>query len=178
MTKQRLATVASLTVAMLAAPAAWWAGASAADETSEALRLCTRGDLVGTWAVIRFGTTASARGDPAGPATRPHQRFVFEADSSLRHLASGSPITREDHRAMLAAPVAARWAIDDRGRLLVTRDGAAAPEVHDCQMLVAKVNDPRSTVAALPGDLLMTQYDANDRPIARRLLRKIARLRP
>jgi hypothetical protein len=177
MTPQRLATVASLTVAMLAAPVAWRAGASVADETSEALRLCTRADLVGTWAVIRFGTTASARGDPAGPAARPHQRFVFETDSSLRHLASGSPITREDHRAMLAAPVAATWVIDNRGRLLVTRHGAAGPEVHDCQMLVTKVNDPRSTVPALPGDLLLTQYDDNDQPIARRLLRKIARLR-
>jgi hypothetical protein len=102
---------------------------------------------------------------------------VFEADSSLRHLASASPITREDHRAMLAAPVAATWAIDDRGRLLVTRDGAAGPEVNDCQVLVAKVNDPRSTVAALPGDLLLTQYDVSHQPIARRLLRKIARFR-
>jgi hypothetical protein len=177
MTPQRLATIASLVLAMLAAPIAWRPAASA-DEIGEALRLCTRADLIGTWAVIRFGTTASARGDPAGPAARPHQRFVFEADASLRHLASGSPITREDHRAMLAAPVAATWAIDDRGRLLVTRDGAEGPEVNDCQVLVAKVSDPRSTVPALPGDLLLTQYDANDRPIARRLLRQIARLRP
>jgi hypothetical protein len=176
MTPQRLATIASLVLAMLAAPIAWPPGASAA-EIGEALRPCARADLIGTWAVIRFGTVPSARGDPAPPAVRPHQRYVFEADSGLRHLASGSPITRDDHRAMLAAPAAAAWAIDDRGRLLVTRDGAAEPEVNDCKVLVAKVNDPRSTVPALPGDLLLTQYDENDRPIARRLLRKIARLR-
>jgi hypothetical protein len=177
MKPQRLATLASLTVAMLAASAGWRPAVSA-DEIGEALRRCTRADLIGTWAVIRFGTAPAAPGAPAPPAARPHQRYVFEADSGLRHLASGSPITRDDHRAMLAAPAAATWAVDDRGRLLITRDGAAGPEVNDCQVLVAKVNDPRSTVAALPGDLLLTQYDQNDRPIARRLLRKIARLRP
>ena len=40
-----------------------------------------------------------------------------------------------------------------------------------------KVNDPRSSVPALPGDLLLTHYDEDKNPIARRLLRKLAEFR-
>jgi len=59
--------------------------AAAADEASEALRPCERADLIGTWAVIRFGTAPSVRVDPADPYFHPHQRYVFDADASMRH---------------------------------------------------------------------------------------------
>ena len=158
--------------------AAWLAASSvAADETSEALRPCTRADLIGTWAVIRFGTAPSVRVDPADPHFHPHQRYVFHTDASMRHLTSATPVTREDHRAMLAAPSTSTWAVDNRGRLLVQKDGVSRPDVGVCQVLVVKVVDPRSQVPGLPGDLLLTHHDENAQPIARRLLRKLAGFR-
>jgi len=171
--------VASLTLGLLTAPLAarLGAGVAAADETSEALRPCTRADLIGTWAVIRFGTALSVRVDPADPSFHPHQRYVFHANASMRHLTSAAPVTREDHRAMLAAPLTSTWTVDDRGRLLVQKDGVPRPDVDVCQVLVVKVNDPRSQIPALPGDLLLTHYDEDEKPIARRLLRKLAGFR-
>jgi len=153
------------------------AGVGSAQDASEALRPCLRGDLIGTWAVIRFGTAPSVRVDPADPYFHPHQRYVFDADASMRHLTSTRPVTREDHRAMLAAPSTTTWAVDDRGRLITQKKDASERDVDVCQVLVAKVVDPRSQIPALPGDLLLTHYDDNAMPVARRLLRKLARFR-
>lgn len=155
--------------------AAWLgAGALAADEPSEALVPCVRADLVGTWAVIRFGSVLSARVDREDPYFYPYQRYIFHADASMRHLTSTTPVTPEDHRAILAAPVTTTWTVDDRGRLLTQKDGAPRPDVDACQVLVTKVVDPRSRIPGLPGDLLLTRYDESAKPIARRLLRKLA----
>jgi len=46
--------------------------------------------------------------------------------------------------------------------------------VDACQILLAKVSDPRSPVPGLPGDLLLTHYGEDGKPIARRLLRKMS----
>ena len=189
MMRQRLALLGALILGLLsggrassgllALVVATWlgAGAAAADETSEALRPCTRADLIGTWAVIRFGTAPSVRVDPADPYFHPHQRYVFHTNASMRHLTSTTPVTRQDHRAMLAAAPTSTWAVDDRGRLLVQKAGGSRPQVDVCQVLVMKVNDPRSSVPALPGDLLLTHYDEDENPVARRLLRKLAEFR-
>ena len=163
--------------ALLMFGVAAWLGAVAADETSETLRPCTRADLVGTWAVIRFGTAPSVRVDPADPYFHPHQRYVFHANASMRHLTSTTPVTMEDHRAMLAAPSTTTWAVDDRGRLIMQKKGVSGPDVDVCQVLVAKVVDPKSPIPALPGDLLLTHYDENANPVARRLLRRLSGFR-
>jgi len=165
----------ALTSGLVALVAALWltAGTVAPDEASEAFRPCKRSDLIGTWAVIRFGTAPSARVDPADPYFHPYQRYVFRPDASLRHLTSPAPLTPEDLRAMLAAPATATWAVDDRGWLSTQRSGLPGRALDACQVLVVKVVDARSRIPGLPGDLLLTHYDENANPIARRLLRKL-----
>jgi len=148
--------------------------AVAADDPNEALRPCMRADLIGVWAMIRLGTARSVRVDPTDPSFYPYQRFVFRADASLRHLTAPAPVGPEEQRAILSAPPTITWTVDGEGRLLTRKNGAAAPEIDACQVLLVKVSDPRSSIPGLPGDLLLTHYGEDGKPVARRLLRKIA----
>lgn len=161
--------------ALLALGVAAWlgAGATVAQEAEEALRPCRRADLIGAWEVVRFGTAPPVRVDRNDPYFYPHQRYVFRTDATLRHLASTKAITPDDHWAMLAAPATITWAVDERGRLLTQKDGVPRLEISACEVLVKEVADPRSRIPALPGDLLLTHYDENAKPISRRQLRKL-----
>jgi len=145
-----------------------------ADDAHEALRPCTRSDLIGIWAMIRLGTARSVEVDRTDPTFLPYQRFAFRADASLRHLAAPARVGPEEQRAVLSARTTITWTVDDKGRLLTRKNGAAEPEIDACQVLLAKVSDPRSPIPGLPGDLLLTHYGEDGKPIARRLLRKIA----
>jgi hypothetical protein len=91
----------------------------------------------------------------------------------MRHLTAPAPIGPAEQKALLSAPATTTWTIDDAGRLLTRKIGAAAPEIDACQILRAKVSDPRSPIPGLPGDLLPTHYGQDGKPIARRLLRKM-----
>ncbi|HEY7538950.1 MAG TPA: hypothetical protein VIF11_02345 [Methylomirabilota bacterium] len=150
------------------------APAAGADAAREMLRPCTRGDLIGTWAMIRLGTAPSVRADPSDPAFYPYQRYAFLADRGMRHLMAPAPIGPEEQKAILSATATVTWTVDDKGRLLTRKAGALAPEVAACQILLAKVSDPRSPVPGLPGDLLLTHYGEDGQPTARRLLRKMS----
>ena len=57
--------------------------AVAADDLRDALRPCTRGDLIGTWAMIRLGTAPSVRVDESDPYFYPYQRYAFSAGDSV-----------------------------------------------------------------------------------------------
>ena len=170
------ARVAALVLVVIAGSLAWWPSdrADAVDDPREALRPCTRADLIGTWAMIRLGTAPSVRLDASDPYFYPYQRYTFSADRRMRHLTAPVPVGPEEQRTILSAPATLTWTVDDRGRLLTRKIGAAAPEVDACQILLAKVNDPRSPVPGLPGDLLLTHYGEDGKPIARRLLRKMS----
>jgi hypothetical protein len=148
--------------------------AVAADDLRDALRPCTRGDLVGTWAMIRLGTAPSVRVDQSDPYFYPYQRYAFSADRSMRHLTATAPVGPEEQKAILSAPPTTTWTVDDKGRLLTRKSGATGPEVDACQILLTKISDPRSPVPGLPGDLLLTHYSEEGKPVARRLLRKMS----
>lgn len=163
--------VLALLAASLASPVA---PAVAADDARDVLRPCTRRDLIGTWAMIRLGTAPSVHVDETDPSFYPYQRYAFSADRGLRHLTATARVGPEEQKTILSAPATITWTVDDNGRLLTRRQGAAAPEVDACQILLAKVSDPRSSVPGLPGDLLLTHYGENGKPVARRLLRKMA----
>ena len=166
----------ALVLVLIAGSFAWWPSdrAVAVDDLREALRPCTRADLIGTWAMIRLGTPPSVRVDATDPNFYPYQRYAFSADRRMRHLTAPAPVGPEEQRVILSAPAAITWTVDDRGRLLTKRDGAAGPEVDACQILLAKISDPRSPVPGLPGDLLLTHYGEDGKPVARRLLRKMS----
>ena len=166
----------TLVLVLIAGSFAGWPSARAVgvDDPREALRPCTRADLIGTWAMIRLGTPPSVRVEATDPSFYPYQRYAFSADRRMRHLTAVAPVGPEEQRVILSAPTTITWTVDDRGRLLTKKDGAAAPEVDACQILLAKISDPRSPVPGYPGDLLLTHYDGDGKPVARRLLRKMS----
>ncbi|PYN35548.1 MAG: hypothetical protein DME01_11470 [Candidatus Rokuibacteriota bacterium] len=168
--------VVALALVLFAGSFTLWPGgrAVALDDPREALRSCTRTDLIGTWAMIRLGTAPSVRVDATDPYFYPYQRYAFSADRRMRHLTATVPVGPEEQRTILSAPATMTWSVDDGGRLLTRKIGAAAPEVDACQILLAKVSDPRSPVPGLPGDLVLTHYGEDGKPIARRLLRKMS----
>lgn len=173
MKARRRLQIVALLLALLASPAASGPGAAAADDVTEALRPCTRGDLIGIWAMIRQGTARSVRIDSTDPSFYPYQRFAFRADASLAHLAAPTRVGPEEQRVILSAPTTTTWTVDRPGRLLIRKD-KGAPAIDACEVLRAKISDPRSPIPGLPGDLLLTHYGEDGKPIARRLLRKIA----
>lgn len=168
-------TRALAVLAVLAASLVWSGPrAATAADLRDALRPCTRGDLIGTWAMIRLGTAHSVRVDESDPYFYPYQRYAFSVDRSMRHLTATAPVGPEEQQAILSAPPTTTWTVDDKGRLLTRKAGATAPEIDACQILLAKVSDPRSSVPGLPGDLLLTHYGEDRKPVARRLLRKMS----
>lgn len=144
-----------------------------AQDAADALRPCRPADLIGAWEVIRFGTARAVPVDPSDPYFYPYQRYVFASNATVRHLTSKTRITQADHRALLTATAPATWAVDGAGKLLVQKEGATRIEAAACAVLTKEVVDPRSRVPAMPGDLLLTHYDAADRPVMRRQLRKL-----
>lgn len=158
----------------LALAVVWVAGAPvAAQESPDFLRACRRTDLIGLWHVIRFGLAPGAGADRNDPAYRIHQRYVFNANATMAYVASATPLTVEEERALAGAPAPVTWALDAGGRLLRQRPGAAGLETSECQVVTQPLRDSRSPVPALPGDVLLTDQGEDARPIARRLLRKV-----
>jgi hypothetical protein len=149
------------------------AGAAAAQEAAEALQPCRRADVLGLWEVVRLGLPRGSPVDRTDPAYHPFQRYVFHANATMLHVTSLKQFTAAQQRALLTAPAPTTWAIDVDGRLLLQRQGATRLEASACRVLVKEVTDPRSSAPAYPGDLLLTDYDENDRPAARRLLRRL-----
>jgi len=156
------------------AGAAVCAGAApaAAQDASDALRPCKAVDLLGAWEVIRFGAAPSFPVNRRDPYFYPFQRYVFAANATVRHLTSETRITPEGHRTLVAATPPATWAVNGEGKLLLQHPGATWVETAACAVLRKEVIDPRSQVPALPGDVLLTHYDA-DKPVMRRQLRKL-----
>jgi hypothetical protein len=65
------------------------------------------------------------------------------------------------------------WALEAGGRLMRQQAGAARVERSECRVVTKAMRDPRSRVPALPGDVLLTDQGEDERPITRRLLRKL-----
>ena len=84
------------------------------------------------------------------------------------------PFTSEDQRGLTKLPASATWALEKDGRLVRQQDGVAAVEKSECRVMTRAVKDPKtSQPTAQVGDLLLTEESSNDRPAARRLLRRI-----
>ena len=152
-------------VVMLAVPAA--------AQEEEITRPCRRADLIGLWRVIRFGFAAGATVDRADPDYQPYQHYVFNANATMGYVASEVPPTPADNRALLVTPAPMTWAVDAGGRLVRHAAGATRVDRSDCRVITRAVKDPRSRVPGLPGDVLLTDRGEDERPIARRLLRKL-----
>jgi hypothetical protein len=139
----------------------------------DAFRPCRRADLIGLWQVIRFGFATGASVDRSDPVYQPHQRYVFNSNATMAYAASELPPTPEEHRALLLAPAAVTWALDARGHLMRQAAGAARVDRSECRVVTRAVRDPKSTVPVLPGDVLLTDQGEDERPITRRLMRKV-----
>jgi hypothetical protein len=161
---RRLAPALAL-VGLLAVPA------PAQDD--DVLRPCRRADLIGLWRVIRFGFATGAAVDRADPAYQPHQRYVFNSNATMTYSASEVPPTPDEHRALLLSPAPVTWAVEAGGRLMRQRAGATRVDKSECRVVTKEMRDPRSTVPVLPGDVLLTDQGEDERPITRRLLRKL-----
>jgi hypothetical protein len=144
-----------------------------AADAGDVLRPCRRADLIGFWRVIRFGFATGASVDRSAPTYRMHQRYAFNANATMAYSAWEAPPTPEEQRAMLLTPAATTWALDAEGRLRRSEPGATRTETSECRVLIQAVRDPRSQVPAMPGDVLLTDQGADERPVARRLLRRL-----
>ncbi|OGL12875.1 MAG: hypothetical protein A3F92_08005 [Candidatus Rokubacteria bacterium RIFCSPLOWO2_12_FULL_71_22] len=172
-----LAACASLPAAQPGAPEAPRGPApkAATRERSEALRPCTRPDLIGEWEVVRMGAARAVTVDRSDPEYYAYQRFVFSSNATMRYLAAQKTITVADRQALTATPASMTWAVDAAGRLLTHTEGTPRREVSTCEVLLREVQSERAGVTGLPGDVLLTRLDAEGRAVARRQLRKLPR---
>ncbi|HXD99074.1 MAG TPA: hypothetical protein VN646_21160 [Candidatus Acidoferrum sp.] len=142
-------------------------------QDEDVLRPCRRADLIGFWRVVRFGFASGAAVDRSDPAYQMHQRYVFNSNATMAYSASEVPPTPAEHRALLLAPAPVTWALDAGGHLMRQEAGSARVEKSECRVVTRAVRDPRSKVPVLAGDVLLTDQGEDDRPITRRLLRKV-----
>jgi hypothetical protein len=147
--------------------------APALAQEEDVLRPCRRADLIGFWQVVRFGFASGAAVDRSDPAYQMHQRYVFNSNATMAYSASEAPPTPDEHRALLLAPAAVTWALEAGGRLMRQHAGATRVEKSECRVVTRAVRDPRSKVPVMAGDVLLTDQGEDDRPITRRLLRKV-----
>jgi hypothetical protein len=147
--------------------------APAVAQEDDVMRPCRRADLIGFWRVVRFGFASGAAVDRADPTYQLHQRYVFNSNATMAYSAAEVPPTPEEHRALLLAPAPVVWALDARGHLMRQQEGAARVERSECRVVTRAVRDARSTVPVLAGDVLLTDQGDDERPIVRRLLRKV-----
>ena len=147
--------------------------APALAQEPEVLRPCRRADLIGLWQVVRFGFASGASVDRSNPAYQMHQRYLFKANATMTYTASAQPPGPDEHRALRQAPASETWALDATGRLMRQRPGVSQVDRSECRVVTRAVRDPRSKVPALAGDVLLTDQGADERPITRRLLRKV-----
>jgi len=156
-----------LALGLAAAPAA-------AVEPDEFSRKCKRHDLIGVWRVLRLGVVGGGGIDRTDPAFLPHQRYVFHSNATMAHATQEVPFTADEQRGLLKTPTTATWAMESEGRLVRQRDGVPAVDRADCRIMTYAVKDPRtSQPTAQPGDILLTDEKSDQRPAARRLLRRI-----
>lgn len=148
------------------------AGAAVAQDR-DVFRPCRRADLIGAWQVIRFGFAAGAAVDRADPAYLPYQRYVFNSNATMAYAASDAPPRLEDQRSLLLTPASVTWALDPRGHLMRQAPGAARVDKSECRVITRPGRDPRSPIPVLAGDVLLTDESEDERPVARRLLRKV-----
>jgi hypothetical protein len=155
---------------------AWLTAAPAlAQKPEEFMRPCRRNDLIGVWRVMRMGVAPGTAVDRTHPDYQPHQRFVFHSNATMAYLASPTPFEIEQDRALAKAPGSMTWAIEDGGRLVRQADGAARVEASECYVMTRAVRDPRGgQPPARPGDLLLTDQGDDERPMTRRLLRRLS----
>jgi hypothetical protein len=154
-------------LALLGAPAG-------AVDPKEFMRPCRRQDLIGVWRVLRFGFAQGAGVDRTDPAYLPHQRYVFHSNATMTHVTQDVPFTTEEQRGLLKLPASTTWAMESGGRLLRQRDGVPTVEKADCKVMLEAVVDPKSSQPrAQRGDVLLTDETADQKPVTRRLLRKI-----
>jgi len=84
------------------------------------------------------------------------------------------PIPVERERALATAPGTEIWAVEASGRLVRQAPDAPRVATSDCQVVTQAVEDPNgSQPTAQPGDVLLTDRGADNRPTARRLLRRV-----
>ena len=140
----------------------------------EFMRPCKRHDLLGVWRVMRLGLPPGTPVDRTDPAYLPHQRYVFHSNATMAHVTQEVPFTPEEQRGLLKLPAPTTWAMESEGRLVRQRDGVAAVEKADCQVMLEPVTDPKgSQPRAQRGDILLTDENADRQPTTRRLLRRI-----
>jgi hypothetical protein len=87
---------------------------AAAEE--KASRAATKKDLVGTWELVSVRPVH----DPKDPVFFPYQRFVFNADSSMKFMASADPFTQEWMGKFNKQPASIDYAVSEKGVLTMT----------------------------------------------------------
>ena len=150
------------------------AASAPAVEPEEFMRPCKRHDLIGMWRVMRVNVPRGSQVDRTDPAYLPHQRYVFHSNATMTHATQDVPFSAEEQRELAKAPPSATWAMESEGRLVRQRDGVAAVDKADCQVMTRAVKVSGTTqLTAQVGDILLTDEPVAPRPATRRLLRRI-----
>jgi len=79
----------------------------------KASRPAVKKDLVGTWELVSVHPVH----DPKDPVFYPYQRFVFNADSSMKYMVSEKPFTKEWLDKFVKQPREIDFRVDQKGVL-------------------------------------------------------------
>ena len=119
------------------------ASASAAEKAS---RSCTKEDLIGVWEM----TSVKPVFDKSDPVFYPHQKFVFNKDSSMKFITSEKPITKEWQDKFNKQPTEIDYTLSNKGLLTLTWQSRPHNEQAICAYVLNDV--PQDILAKIPAE--------------------------
>jgi hypothetical protein len=146
--------------------------------SNAASRPATRNDLVGTWELVSIRPTSQDKKDPV---FFPHQRYRFNANSSMKLIASEKPLTKEWLDKFEKQPAEIDYSINEKGIITFTWNKPVYYESAICALalrdvppdILAKI--PEEKRAGLPkkGHVTLSYLDKSGKVAYQKVLSKI-----
>ena len=147
-------------------------------DTGKASRAATKADIVGTWDLVSVKPLL----DKKDPVFFPYQRFVFDADSSMKSMVSDKPFTKEWLDKFERQPREIDYSLNGQGLLTLTWQTQAHSEMAVCAFVLKDV--PADVLAKMPetqrgslpkkGNVALSFLNSQGKLAYRKVLTKIA----
>lgn len=112
----------------------------------KASRQAVKADLVGTWEMVSVRPIH----DASDPVFYPYQRYVFNADASMKYMVSEKPFTKEWLDKFVKQPREIDFRVDEKGILYLIWQSKPHQEMAICALVLKDV--PQEVLAKVPVD--------------------------
>lgn len=139
---------------------------------------CTKAELVGVWEMVSVMPAVSKK----DPVFYPHQRFVFNGDSSMKVMTSEKPFDAKVLAAFKSQPTEIDYSLDAKGILTMSWSRRPHTELAICAYVLQDVPPdmlkkiPTEKRAGIPkkGNVTLSFVGRNGKIVYQKVLKKIS----